>query len=101
MEAPAKGLTPEEFQEAIRSHQEKYYTYDGANWRCNECNSVIAQTTCWVSMHAKEFGDQHAGDGEIRRFPLPFCPRCEGEPRKKDTCVHIEMVPTATVQGLP
>jgi len=89
MNAPTGGMSLEDFQKAMESHVSLNYHETQDGYVCNKCGTKIQQTTCFASIHTAEFGDCHAGSGEVRRFPLPFCPECEGVPSKTDTCIHI------------
>lgn len=89
MEAPAPGLSPEQFSECFEKHFEKnYQKKDGSNeCSCKTCGSDIVSTTCYVSIHSKMFSCC-TGDGKVEQVLLPYCPKCEGEPKQTSTCVH-------------
>ena len=87
MDAPAGSLSPEVFDETIARHISEEYEKLENGYTCKKCGSTIKQTTGYASMHSKEF-DNCTGGGEVKRFPLPYCPKCEGEPKRTQTCVH-------------
>lgn len=89
MEAPPAKLSPEEFGRFIKEHVISRYDKVEERLVCRSCGSVIQQITCYVSIHTSLFADQCAGFGEVKRFPLPYCPKCEGEPKTTSTCIHM------------
>ena len=89
MEAPQKGLTPEQLANAFENHiKNNYIRVDKKTYFCKDCNSQIQQATCHISIHDKEFPGC-VGTGKVETVPLPYCPECEGEPKNTSTCVHV------------
>lgn len=89
MEAPAAGLSGQSFDNVIAFHVEKFYEKIEGGYKCRKCDVEIQQTTCTISIHTKLFDSQCAGAGEVRRVPLPYCPKCEGKPKNTSTCIHV------------
>ena len=88
MEAPTRGLSPNAFFSAVEAHEEAHYEKKGDGYVCKKCGSEILQETCYVSLHDARFGGKCAGSGEVKQIPLPFCPKCEGRPKRTHTCTH-------------
>lgn len=89
MEVPQKGLSPEQLTKAFKDHIKNNYTrVDKKTYFCNKCDSQIQQTTCYVSIHNKKFSGC-VGEGKVEKIPLPYCPKCEGEPKNTSTCMHV------------
>ena len=88
MEAPRERLTLQGFNAEITNYFAEHCEKTESGYKCKKCEAVIQQTTLWVSIHTTLF-EECAGYGEVKRFPLPYCPRCEGEPKKISTCVHL------------
>ena len=94
MKALPPGLSPEAFVKAYQNSVAERYESDGqGGWRCRACKGPVHQTTCYASIHAAEFGDAHAGMGEVKQIPLPYCQKCEGEPGGGiiRTCIHVPL----------
>ncbi len=89
MEAPAGKRSREELRAAFERHVAEHYAPKGSGFVCKKDGAEIRQTTLYVSVHAKAFGDMCAGSGEVERLPLPYCPTCEGVPSNTSTCVHV------------
>ena len=89
MEAPQQGISPDELNATIKAHfQEKYRdTNDGLV--CKKCGAKVQFVRCDVSVHETAPGGACEGFGETQNFSLPFCPKCEGEPKSKSTCIHV------------
>ena len=58
---------------------EKKYIQKKDGFHCPKCDSIIQQTTCYVSVYFREFREL-AGGGEVRHIPYPYCPECDGKP---------------------
>lgn len=95
MNAPPRGLCRTEFNGFIGRHCWERYTKSTGGRVCKKCGSRILQVAGFASVHAVEFGDHCAGDGDVKRFPLPYCPNCEGKPTETSTCIHVPMFPSA------
>lgn len=91
MDAPEKKLNLDGFNQAIKKHTELHYEVTAAGYVCKTCGGEIQQTTGYASIHSTEFGDECAGPGEVIKFPLPYCPKCEGEPKSISTCIHVSI----------
>ena len=90
MEAPAGRMDLDVLNAAIGQHITEHYEVNGdKRFVCKKDGSEIQQTTLYVSVHTKVFGDTCAGTGEVKNLPLPYCPECEGEPKNVFTCVHM------------
>jgi hypothetical protein len=87
MEAPVGGQSSEAFNKEIADHIATHYTKVSGSCVCNTCASPIQQTTCYVSLHTTLFSGC-AGSGKVRQIPLPYCPKCEGLPKRIASCVH-------------
>lgn len=88
MEAPQKGLSLQLFVKTFDDYlTEKCKRINEETYFCKKCNSQIEQTICFVSFHQKEFSGC-VGRGQSEEIPLPFCRKCEGEPKNTKTCVH-------------
>ena len=89
MEAPMKGLNPKQLEDFFKNHISKNYekVAEEKKFICKTCGSAIQQATCFVSVHDVSFSGC-AGNGEVLQVPLPYCPKCEGEPKNTSTCVH-------------
>ena len=102
MEAPQGRMSPEEFEKTMAMQSDARYQYvEGGGYRCKNCGSEVLQTTLYVSVHSSEFGDSCAGSGKVVKVPLPYCPKCEGEPKNFTTCIHIPMLPLAPLYLKP
>lgn len=75
--------------ETINSWPSKYEMTAG-NFFCKVCNTMIKQTTCFVSIHAKEFEPKHTGSGKVVNIFYPYCPNCDGTPELIRACFHVE-----------
>lgn len=62
----------------IERRNESYKKLPDGSYKCPKCGSVIQQTTAYVSVWIKGFS---GGFGEVERYPFPYCPKCEGEPK--------------------
>lgn len=91
MEAPPKGMSANDFVEFVRAYVAEHYEQKDGEYVCKKDGAVIQQTTGVASIHFTEFKDACAGGGSVKRFPLPYCPVCEGKPREANTCVHVPM----------
>ncbi len=90
MEAPRIGLSLAGLNEAIKVHHQQMYEDTNEGLRCRGCEGKVEFTPCTVSIHYARPGGPCMDDlGEVEHFPLPYCPRCEGEPVSKSTCVHM------------
>lgn len=87
MEAPQVGRSPEELSAAIEEIFEKYDATE-TGLACRTCKGKINFAACAVSVHETAPGGICAGFGNVIRFPLPYCPKCEGKPERTATCVH-------------
>lgn len=93
MNAPPARLSPVDFEAVIQKHiSDNYQKGDGGGYNCHHCGSKIQQITGSASIHEAVFGDPCAGFGEVYRFPLPFCPKCEGKPTQTGTCIHVHVL---------
>ncbi len=89
MEAPRKGLSQEDLNEAVRIHCRQMYEEAQTGWICKGCGAEVQFTPCHVSVHCTPPGGMCSGFGNVEKFPLPYCPSCEGMPASTSTCVHI------------
>lgn len=58
---------------------------------CKKCSGQIRQTTCFVSIHIKEFEPKHTGSGKVARLNFPFCPKCDGDIEYATACYHVPL----------
>ena len=90
MEAPTPGLSLDEFAVAIDAHKESHYRPNPeVAYCCRQCESIIRKVYCYVSIHDKRFGRECAGSGQVVKVSLPYCPVCEGVPKKTSSCIHV------------
>lgn len=85
---PAGMGSPESLENEIAAHVAANYDESASGYTCKRCSSPIMQTTLYVSVHTRAFNNC-AGSGEVRHVPLPFCPKCEGEPDTPRSCIHV------------
>jgi len=86
MNIPESKRTKKEFIDDIANHVAGNYhldTEDEKMWRCNECNTVVLSVTCYVSIHCV-VRNNCSGWGEVKPIEIPYCPKCEGEPKKDE-----------------
>ncbi|MEE9356458.1 MAG: hypothetical protein V3U75_12785 [Methylococcaceae bacterium] len=89
MEALSSGLNTQKFNDAMSQYIAAHYIPDNnGGMACIECGAKIQQTTCYVSVHDERFSSC-TGGGEVKTIPLPYCPKCEGIPKRTSTCVHV------------
>lgn len=89
MEAPAGKRPLSEVLTDLRNFIDTECERDGnQGFKHKKCGEPIKQVTLYVSIHDQMFGDSCAGDGQCKQFPLPYCPKCEGEPKNTVTCAH-------------
>lgn len=88
MDAPREGLSRDEFNAAIEGHISRHYKKAGKDFVCSADGAKILQADCAISVHLAMFNN-HAGIGEVIHLPLPYCPTCEGEPKRTRTCIHV------------
>jgi hypothetical protein len=83
MEIPESKRTEEEFRGDIQKHVDENYHYDEEHqfYRCNACELKIVCVQCYVSIHWYPW-ERCAGGGEVKIVQVPYCPTCEGEPKK-------------------
>lgn len=74
-------------EETICSWWQKYEKREDGYY-CKQCGSRIKQTTCYVSVHAKEFEPSHAGPGRVLKINYPYCPKCDGKLDHATACFH-------------
>lgn len=89
MNAPKERMSLDDFHDAFKTHFGVSYKWGGTNYVCKTCNEEILYTTGYMSVHLIELGNKCSGLGKVKRFPLPYCPTCGGEPTKTETCVHV------------
>lgn len=77
-------------QEIVNSWEKRFEKRDGLFY-CKECGSQIMQTTCYVSIHLKEFEPSCAGGGEVKTINYPFCPKCDGDIDYVSACYHVPL----------
>lgn len=91
MEAPQKGLTREQFAEAVDAHSLREYKLDGNYLICRTCEEMIKWAPCRVFVHPSKDGMRCSGSNIPEWENLPYCPRCEKKPVNLVTCIHITM----------
>jgi hypothetical protein len=91
MEAPRKGLSLRDLNEAIKTHyQQMYEDTTNTGWHCLACASEIQTVACAVAIHRTPPGGACEESGEADEIlSLPYCPQCEGRPASTSTCVHL------------
>jgi hypothetical protein len=92
MEAPPEGLTREGFIAVIRSYYLGHYRLVGwwpLKWICAECSARIQLATCYATIHPLEIEARYLDGEKIETFSLPYCPNCEGLPKKNITSIHV------------
>ena len=101
MDAPPGRMSPDDFQRVLDEHVVAHFEKGDGGYKCKRCGAVIKRVTGYASVHSAEFGDTCAGGGNVRQFPLPYCPNCEGEPKQTATCVHVHMfIPTRSAAAV-
>lgn len=77
-----------------------WYEYEKAEdgFICKRCRSQILQTTCYVSIHLKEFEPLHAGPGRVVKINYPYCPKCDGELDYAMACFHVAMMKREVIE---
>jgi len=75
-------------EEIINGWAEKYEKRAKYHY-CKKCGSRIKQTTCYVSIHFKEF-KECAGPGRVVHINYPYCPKCDGKIDYAQACYHVE-----------
>lgn len=65
---------------------------DDGGFVCNRCtHDATPDTRTAVSIHNDEFGDTHAGPGQVNHAPIPFCESCDADKGPVlYGCVHIK-----------
>lgn len=77
-----KEIDVGEVTDELFKQWEEGYEKGKDGWHCCKCDSKIQQTTCYISVHFKEFSKKSmGGGGEVRHAPYPYCPKCEGKPK--------------------
>jgi len=91
MEAPSPRQSREQIVKDFETHIEQNYVpeeKDGKKYySCRKCGTKIEQVNCAISIHSKLF-TACTGEGKVENVPLPYCPECEGIPKKTSTCIH-------------
>lgn len=100
MEAPRIGLSLADLNAALKAHCQQMYediTNDGLH--CKGCGEKVEFVPCTVSIHYAAPDGACTDSGDVQHFPLPYCPKCEGEPTPKSTCVHMGAPPPGKFFG--
>mgnify|MGYP003393831324 FL=1 len=96
MNAPPKTLSRDEFNNFLVKHlnncYEKKLGGSSTDFVCKLCGTDVEKTTGFALIHFSDFGGVCCGVGEVQEFDLPYCPECEGPPRLKVTCVHVQVL---------
>ncbi len=93
MEPPEK-LSPEEFQAVVQKYLDEKCKLEMPDqigrWECRTCGSTIQSAEVAASEHIKLPGiSDCAGLGPVKVLVVPFCPTCEGPPKRRSTCIHV------------
>ena len=92
MNTPPKGMDPQALSYWIEVEKDRRFVWREGAYYCRACSAIALSQTCAVSIHSAEFGEQHAGMGDVRNVGLPYRLVCEpGAPSHLSTCVHIPM----------
>lgn len=83
-------------EEMVQAWPAQYEEREG-NYYCKNCGAGIMQTTCYVSIHAKEFEPTCAGPGRVLHINYPYCPNCDGGIDHATACVHVPILKTTEV----
>jgi len=92
METPKGGGSEAEFLKRIDGHVRKRYQRKGGKYVCKKCNSLIKQAVVIVAIHDKCYSETTricSGAGRRGKALIPYCPKCEGPPKRMSTCVHV------------
>ncbi len=87
MELPEDKMSYAKFFRTIKRHKRRHYT-KGEILKCKRCKGKILYVEATISIHYNLFGDQCSGGGEVFLIQLPYCPKCEGLPKKRQGCIH-------------
>ena len=95
MDAPEPRLDEAQFLGVIVEHiRIRYDLTPETTLLCKECGATVEQVVGTLSVHDRIFGDACVGQGQTIPIKLPFCPTCEGPPKRTATCIHIGPEPT-------
>lgn len=82
-------VTPAEFYDLVKEHVAAHYlAAESQVFTCKRCGSTIKCVTAFMSIHDAIWGDSCAGAGKVKRFAIPFCPKCEPPPAESG-CLHV------------
>lgn len=57
---------------------------------CKACGSTIEEFMVALTVHHQIPGfPDCSGSGQVIGLPVPYCPTCEGPPRKRSSCIHV------------
>jgi len=88
---PLEKVSPQEFLAAGQTYLTERCKIDQGRIVCKACGTGIREFTVPVSVHFALPGfPDCTGSGQVRALPVPYCPTCEGEPRKRSSCIHIQ-----------
>ena len=90
MQTPVR-MTPDEAN-MVKDRWVREQVKEGLNGEptCKQCGGGIKAITAAISVHFTEFDQTCAGGGDVRHFPVPFCPKCEPIPDDSG-CIHVSM----------
>ncbi|MFH1839137.1 MAG: hypothetical protein ABH820_02500 [Patescibacteria group bacterium] len=91
VEAPINGSSLEHVKLLVMQHLQDNFRNVKNNLVCKKCGSQIRTATLTISIYckkAKEDGNVGKSKDETETLPLPFCPKCEGEPEETSTIVY-------------
>lgn len=92
MNAPDGRRSISDVLRAIDSHVRGHYDVrPDLSITCKRCGGEIRSTPLVISIHTTAFASTCSGSGQVLELPLPFCPKCEGEPTKTRTCAHEDV----------
>lgn len=97
MDMPTEKLSRDEFNRFFVRYKKIHYRQGVTGCVCRECGGDILDVGAEVSIHYADFGNKCSDSGEIQSFGLPFCPTCEGMPKKRRTCIHLQEFPPGTI----
>ena len=87
---PLEKVSPQEFLAAGQRYLTERCEVKDGRIVCKACGTGIREFIVSVSVHYALPGFLDCtGSGHVRVLPVPYCPTCEGPPRKKTSCIHV------------
>lgn len=88
---PPGRMSLKDFRTELDRLTGEQFLRDEGKTLCRACGSQASIAPCCVSVHTVLF-EECAGGGEVKRFSVPWCLKCEGPmPDAVYTCIHDEL----------